>query len=516
MSKYLDNNGLLYFWGKIKAKFLDKADYVANSASADGYVAKGTGNANKVWKTDSTGAPAWRDDADTKYTGTSPITVSGTSISHASSGVTAASKGDTSNQTPTWGGTFKALSGTVNATGHLTAFAEHTVTIPNAVATLANAGLMSSSDKEHLENLKLYRDTSVFDGVELSSVTLDDPTIISHFGTCSTAAATSEKTVACAGFKLVTGAWIAVQFTATNTASVANLKLNVNSTGAKAITYRGSNLPSPGTLAKYRVYFFVYDGLDWVIVGDLDTNTTYTAASAAPKMDGTAAVGSSAKYAREDHVHPSDTTKVDKVSGKGLSTEDYTTAEKTKLAGIEAGAQENQNAFSAFHVYNGTTEQGTWSADSETTTLLLEGGDNIQFTAVTMDGVRGLGIQVKASPSFTGTPKAPTATAGTNNTQIATTAFVTTAIANAQVGAATFQGSVNAQSAISDSSYKKGWYWLVGTAGTYVGQTCEVGDMIYAIADKGSAYAAADFTVVQTNLEIESITNAEIDTIVAS
>ena len=30
--------------------------------------------------------------------------------------------------------------------------------------------------------------------------------------------------------------------------------------------------------------------------------------------------------------------KVDKVSGKGLSTEDYTTAEKTKLAGIEAGA----------------------------------------------------------------------------------------------------------------------------------------------------------------------------------
>jgi len=33
--------------------------------------------------------------------------------------------------------------------------------------------------------------------------------------------------------------------------------------------------------------------------------------------------------------------KVDKVSGKGLSTEDYTTAEKNKLAGIEAGAQVN-------------------------------------------------------------------------------------------------------------------------------------------------------------------------------
>lgn len=33
-----------------------------------------------------------------------------------------------------------------------------------------------------------------------------------------------------------------------------------------------------------------------------------------------------------------------------------------------------------------------------------------------------------ASPAFTGTPTAPTATAGTNTTQIATTAFVTNAV----------------------------------------------------------------------------------------
>ena len=36
--------------------------------------------------------------------------------------------------------------------------------------------------------------------------------------------------------------------------------------------------------------------------------------------------------------------KVDVVAGKGLSTEDYTTAEQTKLAGIEAGAEVNVNA----------------------------------------------------------------------------------------------------------------------------------------------------------------------------
>jgi len=34
-------------------------------------------------------------------------------------------------------------------------------------------------------------------------------------------------------------------------------------------------------------------------------------------------------------------TKVDKVEGKGLSTNDYTTSEKTKLGGIATGAQVN-------------------------------------------------------------------------------------------------------------------------------------------------------------------------------
>lgn len=111
------------------------------------------------------------------------------------------------------------------------------------------------------------------------------------------------------------------------------------------------------------------------------------ASTTSPKMDGTATIGTETAFARGDHIHPSDTTrvptsrkvaghaltadvtlvkgdvglgnvdntsdankpvstaqqtaldgKVDKVDGKGLSTNDYTTAEKTKLAGIEDGA----------------------------------------------------------------------------------------------------------------------------------------------------------------------------------
>ena len=39
------------------------------------------------------------------------------------------------------------------------------------------------------------------------------------------------------------------------------------------------------------------------------TDTKYTAATATPLMDGTGAVGTSAKYARQDHRHPTDTSR---------------------------------------------------------------------------------------------------------------------------------------------------------------------------------------------------------------
>lgn len=82
-------------------------------------------------------------------------------------------------------------------------------------------------------------------------------------------------------------------------------------------------------------------------VRTVGTATIPEPATATPLMDGTAAVGTATKYAREDHRHPSDTAKAN-----------------------------------------------------------------------------------LASPAFTGTPTAPTASSGTNSTQIATTAFVKTALSN--------------------------------------------------------------------------------------
>jgi hypothetical protein len=192
------------------------------------------------------------------------------------------------------------------------------VNITKANIGLGNVDNTSDANKE-VKNAATLKTARTIDGVSFNG-----SANIIHYGSCSTAAATTAKAVSCTGFTLATGAWIAVKFTVTNTGAVANLTLNVNSTGAKAIKYRGGNLPSTSTLTANRTYLFVYDGTNYELVGDLDTNSTYTAASATPLMDGTAAVGSSAKYAREDHVHPSDTSRVPttrKINNKALSAD---------------------------------------------------------------------------------------------------------------------------------------------------------------------------------------------------
>lgn len=72
-----------------------------------------------------------------------------------------------------------------------------------------------------------------------------------------------------------------------------------------------------------------------------------------------------------------------------------------------------------------------------------------------------------ASPTFTGTPAAPTATGGTNTTQIATTAFVQSALASfAPIASPTFTGTPAAPTPTSsDSSTKLATTAFVKTAG---------------------------------------------------
>lgn len=84
-------------------------------------------------------------------------------------------------------------------------------------------------------------------------------------------------------------------------------------------------------------------------------------------------------------------------------------------------------------------------------------------------------------------------------------------------GALVYKGTVSVGSALLNTALKKGWYYIVDTAGSYAGTTCEPGDMV--IVNTAGTYTtasalAAAVDVIQTN--IDTISNSDIDTIVAS
>ena len=74
-------------------------------------------------------------------------------------------------------------------------------------------------------------------------------------------------------------------------------------------------------------------------------------------------------------------TKVDKVSGKGLSTEDYTAADKTKLANIESEANKT-----IVEQTTGTSTSSVMSQDAVTTQLNNKATTNLYTATLTSSG----------------------------------------------------------------------------------------------------------------------------------
>lgn len=156
------------------------------------------------------------------------------------------------------------------------------------------------------------------------------------------------------------------------------------------------------------------------------------------------------------------------------------------------------------------TEARTISlAGDATGSVSFDGSANATLTVTVTDNshahtianVTGLqdALDLKApleSPALTGTPTAPTAAEGTNTTQLATTAFVKTAIDKHISEVATaliFKGIVDSTHALPESGMRSGWLYVVGEAGTYGGQKCEAGDMI--------VYASDAWYVIQKNID---------------
>lgn len=278
---------------------------------------------------------------------------------------------------------------------------------------------------------------------------------------------------------------------------------------------------------------------------------------------------------------------VQKEEGKGLSSNDYTTAEKTKLTGIATGAEVNQNAYSSITFSKWVQDQETseWSevietvpAGSKTADLRISIGDGLyeyydqgdgtssnpptvslstelnsaeyydsisgyykigiagpgtarELTRLydapsdTVDsvvnshkqGMTRYGITTAlnakaplASPALTGTPTAPTATAGTNTTQIATTAFVKDAVDTA-IGQMTGLSFEVVQTLPATGA--AGTIYLVPNSGTAPNVYDEY--IYYGSTFEKIGTTDVDLSSYYNTSSLVAITTAEIDTITA-
>jgi len=166
-------------------------------------------------------------------------------------------------------------------------------------------------------------------------------------------------------------------------------------------------------------------GSRWTIVGGGSTSgVTIALGDTFPLMNGAAAPGVGTFASRNDHVHPSDTSRAP-INSPALTG--VPTAPTASL-----GTNSTQIATTAFVLANAGSGGG--GIPSDTLPLM----DGVASAGVAVEYSRGdhihplpTGFAPLASPAFTGNPTAPTPLAGDSDTSIATTAFVANAVSAA-------------------------------------------------------------------------------------
>ena len=271
-----------------------------------------------------------------------------------------------------------------------------------------------------------------------------------------------------------------------------NGNISVSNTTSTQIGYLGTLTSDVQTQMNTKATFLSpsLSGTPTSTTAVVNTNTTQIATTAFvvgqasstnPLMNGTVAIGTSLRYSRENHVHPSDTSRLSVTDFNtftgttlpsfyvSLSTYNtFTGTTNTNLSTLSGwtGTKLDTSLFntytiitapssfvskSTFNIYTGDTstvlagKQNTITGGAITITgdtltinraVVSDGNGNISISTTTSTQIGYLNtltsnvqtqINLKsplASPTFTGIPAAPTASVNTNTTQIATTAYV--------------------------------------------------------------------------------------------
>lgn len=252
-------------------------------------------------------------------------------------------------------------------------------------ANQAAQGQLQADWTEADATAKTYvKNLPVIDGVDSRGLAT-----ISHFAVCSTAAAVAEKAVSVPGFKLVAGARLLVFFIETNTAPASGFRIKVNTLDAVAVKWRGGSLPNPQSISANSLWEFVYDGANFIAVGDFDRNIVWqeatTAAGEIPVLlKGTTdsrSTTSSAKFAASVTLNPS----------TGTIT---ATAFKGALSGKATAAASADSATTA-------SKLGTANVGAATTPIYLKAGVATAGTPLARVATTGAYADLSGGPDLT-------------------------------------------------------------------------------------------------------------------
>lgn len=245
------------------------------------------------------------------------------------------------------------------------------------------------------------------------------------------------------------------------------------------------------------------DRLEPYLVGSSLYGKTNTAASNANKIVSSGTLGNDF-----DQLVPGITVNIQFVQGNTIETITLRVGSTVAMP-VHGNAKCNQNALLSF-TYGTVNGVDHWilNAGEKTATTVMQ-----HYDSSSTEPISGAGVAEALAP-ITGGSSAGSlgvdTTIGNNptNDKVPTSAAVAGYVTDAfgRVDALVYKGTLGLGGNISSlpsSGYSAGWLYKIISPGTFAGEQCEIGDIIFATHDAGTWQSAVDnshWTVVQKNI----------------